>query len=115
MILGSTYSAEYLHSLHSKYSNKIDINILERTVFAFGLLEALAKSNLKFIFKGGTSLILLCGIPKRLSTDIDIIVSPDIQVDEYLNKICNYLEDSIPQGVFGEPVHRKPETAEWSV
>lgn len=87
MILGSTYSAEYLHLLHLKYSNKIDINILERTVFAFGLLEALAKSNLKFIFKGGTSLILLCGIPKRLSTDIDIIVSPDIQVDEYLNKI----------------------------
>ena len=87
MILDSTYTSEHLYSLHSTYSPKVDIQILERTVFAFGLLETLVKIGLPFIFKGGTSLILLSGTPKRLSTDIDIMVPPDTQVDDYLNQI----------------------------
>ena len=33
--------------------------LIERTVFAFGLLEALVRVGLKFTFKGGTSLMLL--------------------------------------------------------
>ena len=78
MILNTTFTSEHLHDLHSQYSRKVDIHILERTVFAFGLLEALARTGLPFIFKGGTSLILLFGTLKRLSTDIDITVSPYI-------------------------------------
>ena len=39
-----------------------------------------------FIFKGGTSLLLLLNEPKRLSTDIDIIVKPNTDVEDYLNK-----------------------------
>lgn len=87
MILNTTYTSEHLHNLHSEYSRKVDIHILERTVFAFGLLEALVRTGLPFIFKGGTSLILLCGTLKRLSTDIDITVSPDTEVDTYLDEI----------------------------
>lgn len=36
------------------------------------LLEASRKAELPFIFKGGTSLLLLPETPRRLSTDIDI-------------------------------------------
>ena len=36
------------------------------------LLEAIRQAELPFIFKGGTSLLLLPETPRRLSTDIDI-------------------------------------------
>ena len=59
--------------------------LIERTVFAFGLLEALVRVGLKFTFKGGTSLMLLLKKPRRLSTDIDIIVDPATDLDAALD------------------------------
>ncbi|MDO5435603.1 MAG: nucleotidyl transferase AbiEii/AbiGii toxin family protein [Clostridia bacterium] len=60
--------------------------LLERAVYAFGLLEALSTVGLPFIFKGGTCLMLLMEHPRRLSTDIDIIVEPGTDVDAYISK-----------------------------
>lgn len=57
---------------------------MERSVYAFGLLEALVKAELPFIFKGGTALMLLLNKPKRLSADIDIIVQPGTDVEKYI-------------------------------
>ncbi len=54
------------------------------TLFAFGLLEALRIVGMDFVFKGGTSLLL--PHPKRLSTDIDIVVEPNSNVDEFIEK-----------------------------
>jgi predicted nucleotidyltransferase component of viral defense system len=51
-------------------------------IYALYLLEQLQLSGLDFIFKGGTSLILLMKEPKRFSVDIDIIVSPKISKEE---------------------------------
>ncbi len=39
-----------------------------------------------FIFKGGTSLLFLLDKPMQLSTDIDIIVEPDVDVEAYIQK-----------------------------
>ena len=39
-----------------------------------------------FIFKGGTCLMMLMDKPRRLSTDIDIIVEPGTDLDDYLEK-----------------------------
>lgn len=39
-----------------------------------------------FIFKGGTSLLVLLDHPRRLSTDIDIIVDKDTDLDDYISK-----------------------------
>ena len=55
-------------------SQKADKILVEKVVRAFMLLEGLAKSDLNFIFKGGTALMLLFHSGKRLSIDIDIIV-----------------------------------------
>ena len=63
-----------------------DPSILERTIFAFGLLEAIRSVGLQFVFKGGTSLLLLLDEPRRLSTDIDIIVEPETNVDDYIQR-----------------------------
>lgn len=60
--------------------------LLERTVFAFGLLEAITLAGLPFVFKGGTCLMLLLDRPRRLSTDIDIIVEPETDIDAYIEK-----------------------------
>ena len=84
MITRDSFTDERIRELQQKSGR--DPVLLERAVYAFGLLEALAKVELPFIFKGGTCLMLLMEAPRRLSTDIDIIVAPDTDLDEYLNK-----------------------------
>lgn len=56
-------------------------SLVERLIYAFGLLQSLALVKLPFIFKGGTSVILHLETPHRLSTDIDILVNPDTDID----------------------------------
>ena len=84
MLARENYTAEHILELRTKTG--ADPSILERTVFAFGLLEAIRSVGMPFIFKGGTSLMLLLENPRRLSTDIDIIVSHGTDVDGYIEK-----------------------------
>ena len=84
MITKETYTIEYVNSLREKY--KKDPSLLERVLFAFGLLEAITRVGMPFIFKGGTSLMLILDHPLRLSTDIDILVQPGTDVDHYINE-----------------------------
>jgi len=55
---------------------------LEKAVAALYLLECLAKAQINFIFKGGTSLLLLLGKIHRLSVDIDLIIEESIAEPE---------------------------------
>lgn len=87
MLLKENFNEEHIRELQ-KISHK-DPSLLERVVYAFGLLEALAKVGMPFIFKGGTCLLLLLKHPQRLSTDIDIVVKPCIDVDKYLALASN--------------------------
>ena len=52
-----------------------DITLIEKTIRAFSLLESLVLSGCPFVFKGGTSLMLHLDSTKRLSIDIDIILT----------------------------------------
>ena len=83
MIQKVNFTAEYINKLCAE--KKTDITILERNIYALGLLEALAKVGLKFIFKGGTSLTILLNKPSRLSTDIDIVVEPNTNIRKYID------------------------------
>ena len=88
MIDIKSLSAEWIAEKRKKYSK--DPNLMESMIYALYLLEQLQLTGLDFIFKGGTSLILLMDEPKRFSVDIDIIISPKIQREEletYLSKI----------------------------
>lgn len=82
MLKRENYTSEHIDTLRKQTG--ADPSILERTVFAFGLLEALCRVKMPFIFKGGTSLLILLDEPRRLSTDIDIIVAPGTDVDEFI-------------------------------
>jgi hypothetical protein len=58
-----------------------DPGLLEKCIHALQLLGFLAESGLVFVFKGGTSMVLLLEQLRRLSIDIDI--ATDIPVDAY--------------------------------
>jgi len=84
MLNKSTFSLEHIQELQA--SSDRDPVLIERVLYAFGLLEALVRVGTPFIFKGGTCLMLLLEHPLRLSTDIDIIVKPGTDIDEYIQK-----------------------------
>ena len=84
MIAKENYTDEHIRQLQK--DSKRDPILLERTVYAFGLLEAITRVGLPFVFKGGTCLMLLMEHPKRLSTDIDIIVAPGTDVMHYIDE-----------------------------
>lgn len=84
MIIKENFSEEHIRELQ-KMSRR-DPGLIERTLYAFGLLEALAQVGLPFVFKGGSSLLLLLDKPMRLSTDIDIVVEPGTDINDYIKK-----------------------------
>ena len=69
-----------------KENNIHDLTILEKTIRAFCLLEALARSGCPFFFKGGSALMLQLDCTRRLSVDIDIVCPPGTDVIPYLEK-----------------------------
>src|ERR1035437_5056479 len=91
MILSESYTHEWIYSHRSKDGfEKINPPLVEKMIHALGLAEALAGSGLDFIFKGGTSLILLLTSPGRFSIDIDIVTQAGRnEVETVLKSICN--------------------------
>ena len=55
MLLRENYTKEHINELREQTG--ADPSILERTIFAFGLLEAIRSVGMPFTFKGGTSLM----------------------------------------------------------
>lgn len=84
MLTRDNFTKKHIRELQSN-SNRDPI-LIERTVYAFGLLEAITRVGMPFVFKGGTCLMLLLEHPQRLSTDIDIIVEPGMDVEEYIEQ-----------------------------
>lgn len=84
MLKAENFKMEHISMLQQ--TSRCDPSILERTVYAFGLLESLVRVDMPFIFKGGTCLMLLLKSPRRLSTDIDIIVEPGTDISHYIQE-----------------------------
>lgn len=79
------FTEEHIRNLQQ--SSRRNPVLLESAVYEFGLLEALVRVEMPYIFKGGTCLMLFMDSPRRLSTDIDIIVHPETDLDECLKKV----------------------------
>ena len=84
MLSKEIYTQEYISELRGRTGD--DPLMIEKTLFAFGLLEAIRSVDMPFVFKGGTALMLLLDIPRRFSTDIDIVVEPGTDIDSYIEK-----------------------------
>ena len=86
MIDRETFSIEWVNKINEELHWKRPGNQLkniEKAITALYLLECLTESDLKFIFKGGTSLLLLLQKVQRFSVDIDVLVD---DIDDF-NKI----------------------------
>lgn len=92
MIKEHCFTEEWLDAFKKQAAHKrIDKAILEKMIYALHLLERIKANKLDFIFKGGTSLVLLLEEGNRFSIDIDIICNTD---RETLEKILNKVVDS---------------------
>ena len=75
----------------SSEKNYPDKNLIEKVIRAFSLVELLVESGCPFVWKGGTSLMLILGQQlHRLSIDVDIICPPGTDINKYLEKYEDY-------------------------
>ena len=83
------FTKEWLNSVKQEHPQwSINPPLLEKMLYALSLVELLAQYDLNFIFKGGTSLVLLLETPKRFSIDIDIITQDSREkIEAILTKI----------------------------
>ncbi len=74
MIKDKCFTGEWLEQFKKhKDHSRIDKIVLEKMIYALHLLERLKSNGLGFVFKGGTSLVLLLEEGNRFSIDLDII------------------------------------------
>lgn len=110
MIAEFCFTADWLEKKRGELRG-IDSALLERALHAFALLGHLAESELPFVFKGGTSLLLHVPKIRRLSIGIDILCSaPAAELDRILTEVASvppfirYEEDE--RGARGLPERR---------
>ncbi len=97
MIHKTTYTKEWIlkkSNEHKRGKKKADPTLIEKATKALHLIEELAKSDLEFIFKGGTSLLLLLNQMYRFSIDIDIIIEKQKQEVDMQKKLSEIIGKS---------------------
>ena len=60
MLTRDNFTEERIRELQN--SSKRDPALIERTIYAFGLLEAIARVGMSFVFKGSIKDISICKI-----------------------------------------------------
>lgn len=87
MINSECFTKDWIDGIKKDFP-LIDPTIFEKTIYAFQLLSLLKEKGIDFIFKGGTSLLLLLSEPRRLSIDVDILTNiPKEDLESKLNSI----------------------------
>ncbi len=77
---------EWLEKVSEDYK-ATDKTLIEKVIRALLLLEGLTQFDLSYIFKGGTAVMLIQGVPKRFSIDIDIIMRKNDNIEDLFKKI----------------------------
>lgn len=127
MISKNSLDISWLNEVSQK-NRKADKILVEKVIRALLLLEGLAESNIPFVFKGGTALMLMLGSTKRLSIDIDIIMPEKMELEpafEGIIRTKNFnrfeLQERILQSdiekahykFFYHPTHRTAQAEEY--
>ena len=76
MITQTSTTREWIETVSK--SNKADKNLVEKVIRALLLLEGLSEHGLKYVFKGGTALMLLFNSEKRLSIGVHFNLSRNL-------------------------------------
>ncbi|NQE44500.1 hypothetical protein C5S31_00575 [ANME-1 cluster archaeon GoMg2] len=105
MISRTCFERKWITNKHRE--TNADPILIEKAIYAFELLGNLVENGINLIFKGGTGLMLLIPVLKRLSIDLDIITE-----DEDL-RLYESFDALIKEGVFKKweedkrPIERK--------
>ncbi|PIV27479.1 MAG: hypothetical protein COS37_02725 [Anaerolineae bacterium CG03_land_8_20_14_0_80_58_20] len=86
MISNQSRTPEWIMGIREASRGRDPI-LIEKMIMALTLVEELELSGLDFIFKGGSSLLLLLGTPQRFSIDIDILMVEKTNPDEYFQAV----------------------------
>lgn len=90
MIEATSYTKDWILNIRNQIGKRIDPKMIEKVIYALSLLEQLVAENLKFIFKGGTCILLTSPTPTRFSIDIDIItIHNETEIIAVLEKIVD--------------------------
>ncbi|MDR7130718.1 hypothetical protein J2X69_003075 [Algoriphagus sp. 4150] len=91
MIKAQCFTKEWVNGFkQQKNLKRINPPILEKMIHALSLLQQLKAHGLDFIFKGGTSLVLLLSKSRRFSVDIDIITTQSREeIEAILDKVVS--------------------------
>lgn len=92
MISGQSRTEEWIIGIRKIYPGRDPI-LIEKMIMALILVESLRLVGLDFIFKGGTSLLLVLGTLQRFSIDIDIILQDYKNQDKFFDAV-------LEQGIF---------------
>jgi len=93
MISNQSCTKEWIMGIRGNARVPTDPILIEKMILALTLLENLRLGGSEFIFKGGTSLLLVLGTPMRFSIDLDIIMENDRGLEQAIHHV-------IQQGVF---------------
>ncbi len=86
MIAQKSIKKEWIEQVSK--TQKADKILVEKVIRALILLEGLAESELNFVFKGGTALMLMLDKSRRLSIDIDIMIEDNnLDLSNIINSI----------------------------
>jgi len=91
MIKEKCFTKDWMESFKKqKVHRQVQGQILEKMIHALYLLQLLKVYGLDFVFKGGTSLVLLLNAEKRFSIDIDIIcLQEQAEIERILNLVVS--------------------------
>ena len=93
MISAQSRTKDWIMNIRGTSRTPTDPILIEKMILALVLLENLRISGLDFIFKGGTSMLLVMGAPMRFSIDLDIVMETDLGLEKALQSV-------LQQGVF---------------
>lgn len=91
MIKAETFTLNWVKTVNQKqgWNRKSNqFKNVEKAIMALKLLEDLKTNDVDFIFKGGTSLLLLLENLYRFSVDIDIVIEREENYTKKFNAIC---------------------------
>ena len=91
MIIPESYTPDWIREKGKAYrKSPPNPAIMEKVIYALSLVEQLAKTDLSFTFKGGTSLLLILPEPRRFSIDVDIVTTESRgKIEAVLTGICS--------------------------
>ena len=90
MIRKECFTKEWIETVRNHFHYN-DVNLIEKVIRAYSLVEMLSESGCPYIWKGGSCLMLLLGSGlHRLSIDVDIVCPPGTDIEKYLAKFPEY-------------------------